>query len=489
MDNVNSIRPLIAVVVSVLGAFFILRTGKRPNLREFWTIAAGVAKFVIIASMAPWVLGGKKVVFHISSILPGIEIKFAVDHLGLLFGLTASLLWILTSFFSIGYMRNLKEHDQTRYFAFFAVALSATIGLAFSANLFTMFIFYEIITFSTYPLVSHHGTPEARAGGAKYLIYLVGASKMFLIAGLALTYNLAGTLEFSKGGIFSVIEGRAILVLVFFLFLFGFAKSAIMPLHSWLPSAMVAPTPVSALLHAVAVVKAGVFSVVRVILFIFGTGVMKDLGLDLYAIFFASFTIIIASFVALSRDNLKALLAYSTISQLSYIILGAALLTPSGMTGGIIHITNHAFAKITLFFCAGAIYVASKKTNISQMSGLGRKMPWTMGAFTVAAVSLIGVPPMSGFISKWYLAAGSMEAKSLLILGVLMVSTILNAAYFMPIVFKAFFERYPEETGVENTVKEAPGFILVPLMVTAAGTIILGFYPDLLIRLARGVLS
>lgn len=487
MDTVNSVRPLLAVLVSSAGAFLILSSGKMRNVREFWTVAAGVLKFLIIASMLPLVLDGKEVTFHISTILPGIEIKFAVDTLGLLFGLTASLLWILTSFYSIGYMRSLKEHSQTRYFTCFAVALSATIGLAFSANLFTMFIFYELITFSTYPLVSHHETKEGWAGGRKYLIYLLGASKLLLISALALTYNLAGTLDFSRGGIFGSVDARGLLVLVFFLFLFGFAKSALMPIHSWLPSAMVAPTPVSALLHAVAVVKAGVFSVVRVIFFIFGSEAMRGLGVDLYAILFAAFTIIMASLIALSRDNLKARLAYSTISQLSYIILGAALLTPSGMTGGIIHITNHAFAKITLFFCAGAIYVASRKTNISQLGGIGRKMPWTMAAFTIGAISLIGVPPLSGFISKWYLASGAIEAGSLAILAVLMTSTLLNASYFMPIVYKAYFEKYPgDAVGSQTAVREAPLFILIPLLLTAAGTIILGFYPDLLIILARG---
>ncbi len=486
MEPIVSIRPLLAVLVSALGAVLIILSERRRNLREFWTLAAGVAKFSLILSMLPAVLAGHRVVCNISSILPGISISLAVDSLGMLFALTASLLWILTSLYSIGYLRGLKErHGETRYFSCFAVALSATIGLAFAANLFTLFIFYELITFSTYPLVSHYETPEARAGGAKYLVYLVGSSKLFLLAAIALTYVLSGTLEFTRGGVFGGVERSGLLAVVFLLFLFGFAKSAVMPLHSWLPSAMVAPTPVSALLHAVAVVKAGVFSIVRVIFFIFGTGMMRQSGADVWALLFASVTIIAASVIALGRDNLKARLAYSTISQLSYVILGAALLTPGGMTGGVLHITNHALAKITLFFCAGSIYVATRKTEISQLSGIGRRMPWTMGAFTVGAVSLIGVPPLSGFLSKWYLATGAAEGRHPVVLAVLMASTLLNAAYFMPIVFKAFFEPSPEGTA---GIREAPLLILVPLMLTAAGTVILGFWPELPLALVHGAL-
>ena len=315
-----------------------------------------------------------------------------------------------------------------------------TIGVAFSANLFTMFLFYEGLTLITYPLVAHKDTPEAKGGARKYAIYLLGTAKAFLVAAIILTYNLAGTLEFSKSGIFPAMVQSShptLLYLIFVLFLFGFAKCAIMPFHSWLPAAMVAPTPVSALLHAVAVVKTGVFTILRIVLFIFGTDLMREIGVDIFAITFASLTIIIASLIAISRDNLKARLAFSTISQLSYIILGAALLTPSALIGGIIHITNHAFSKITLFFCAGSIYVSSHKTKISQLNGIGKKMPWTMAAFTIATLSMIGIPPVSGFITKWYLVIGSMERHSVAVLAVLVASSFLNALYFIPIIYKA----------------------------------------------------
>jgi multicomponent Na+:H+ antiporter subunit D len=495
MDTIIDIRPLLAVLVSAVGALFIIAAGKKPNLREFWSVAAGVIKLAIVVSMVPVILDGKTIEYTLFNLLPGISIKFKVDTFGILFALGASFLWILTSFYSIGYMRSLNEHAQTRYFTCFAVALSATMGVAFSANLFTMFLFYEGLTIITYPLVGHKDTPEAKAGARKYAIYLLGAAKIFLFAAIILTYNYAGTLEFSKDGIFPLsvqMLNPNLLYIIFILFLFGFAKNAVMPFHGWLPAAMVAPTPVSALLHAVAVVKTGVFTILRVIFFVFGMGAMKDLGVDVFTIVFACITIITASAIALSRDNLKARLAFSTVSQLSYIVLGAALLTPSGMVGGIIHITTHAFSKITLFFCAGSIYVSAHKTEISQLSGIGKKMPWTMAAFAIATLSMIGVPPVSGFITKWYLVIGSLERQSISVLVVLLASSLLNAAYFGPIVFKAFFEKeQTEHHGGDphhhEEVKEVP-FIVIPLVLTAIGSVILGLYPDFIVRLAEGVI-
>ncbi len=497
METIVSIKPLLAVLVSSVGALFIIGTGKKPNLRESWSIIAGVLKLIIILSMIPAVVYDKKIIsYSLFNILPGIEIGFRVDAFGLLFAMGASILWIATSFYSIGYMRSTNEHSQTRYFTCFAVALSATIGVAFSANLFTMFLFYEVLTIITYPLVAHKGTPEAKAGGRKYAIYLLGAAKAFLVAAIILTYNLTGTLEFSKDGIFPAImqsENSQLLYIIFVLFLFGFAKSAVMPLHSWLPAAMVAPTPVSALLHAVAVVKTGVFTVLRVIFFVFGADLMLDIGVDVFIITFASVTIIAASIIALSMDNLKARLAFSTISQLSYIILGAAMLTPSAMVGGIIHITNHAFSKITLFFCAGSIYVSSHKTEVSQLNGIGKKMPWTMAAFALATLSMIGVPPASGFITKWYLVIGSLERNSLVVLTVLLVSSFLNAAYFVPILYKAFFKK--ENSNSEEKIslqdknlKENP-FLVVPLSLTAIVSVILGLYPDFIVYIAEMVVK
>ncbi len=485
--------PLLAVLVPAVGALLIACTGeRRANLREFWSVAAGAVMFALVAGMIPEVQAGGRPECVLFRILPGIELAFRADAFGLLFASGASLLWILTSFYSIGYMRSLREHAQTRYFACFALALSATLGVAFSANLFTLFLFYEALTLVTYPLVGHKETTEAKAGARKYVIYLLGAAKVFLVAAIILTYNVAGTLEFRSGGILPVEQITAqpmLLFIIFALFLFGFAKNALMPLHSWLPAAMVAPTPVSALLHAVAVVKTGVFSTLRVFLFVFGTEAMREIGADQLALGAASVTILVGSLLALGQDNLKARLAFSTVSQLSYIILGAALLTQSGnatagVLGGIAHITNHAVSKITLFLCAGSIYVSTHKTEVSQMSGLAKSMPWTMAAFALASLSVVGIPPTSGFVSKWYLALGSLELHSLTLLGVLLVSSFLNAAYLGPVVYKAYFEEPPQ---TREPVREVP-WMVAPLAISAAASLLLGLYPNPVLELAGKVL-
>ncbi len=396
-------------------------------------------------------------------------------------------MWVLTSFYSIGYMRSLEEHAQTRYYCCFALALTATIGAAFAANLFTLFLFYEALTLVTYPLVGHKETAEARAGARKYIIYLLGAAKLLLLPAIILIYSVAGTLEFESGGILpdAAIAGQSTLLLVIFgLFLFGFAKNAVMPLHSWLPSAMVAPTPVSALLHAVAVVKTGVFSTLRVFLFIFGPKAMGQIGADDLALGVAAVTILVASCLALGQDNLKARLAFSTVSQLSYIILGAALLNANGVMGGVAHITNHAVSKITLFLCAGSIYVSTRKTEISQLSGLAKRMPWTMAAFALASLSIVGIPPTSGFVSKWFLALGSLDADKLVILVVLLVSSLLNAAYLGPIIYKAYFEK---ESPTREESRENP-WMVAPLAISAAASLLLGLYPGPVLELAGRVM-
>ena len=480
--------PLLAVLVPALGALLIVCTGeRRANLREFWSVAAGVVMFALIASMIPEVLAGRTPGRVLFQILPGIELAFRADAFGLLFASGASLLWILTSFYSIGYMRSLKEHAQTRYFSCFALALSATIGVAFSANLFTLFLFYEALTLVTYPLVGHKETAEAKAGARKYVIYLLGAAKVFLVAAIVLTYNVAGSLEFRSGGIFpaaQLVERPTLLFAIFALFLFGFAKNALMPLHSWLPAAMVAPTPVSALLHAVAVVKTGVFSTLRVFFFIFGPQAMRELGADQLALVAASITILVASVLALGQDNLKARLAFSTVSQLSYIILGAALLNSSGVLGGVAHITNHAVSKITLFLCAGSIYASTHKTEISQMSGMAKRMPWTMAAFALASLSIVGIPLTSGFVSKWYLALGTVDGHSLIFLGVILVSSLLSASYLGPIVYKAYFEK---EASTHDEVREVP-WIVAPLAISAAASLLLGLYPGPVLELAGRIM-
>jgi len=481
--------PLLAVIAPALGAVCIALTGeRRANLREFWSVAAGVLLCGLVACMVPHVLDDKEPGLVLARILPGLELAFRVDAFGLLFAGGASVLWVVTSFYSIGYMRSLDEHAQTRYFSCFALALSTTMGVAFSANLFTLFVFYEALSLVTYPLVSHKETDEAKAGARKYIVYLLGAAKVGLLSALVLIYTKTGNLDFESGGIFAaelISEHPTLLFVIFGLCLFGFAKNAIMPMHSWLPAAMVAPTPVSALLHAVAVVKTGVFSTLRVFLFIFGAGTMQTIGADNLALGFAAVTIIVASLLALGQDNIKARLAFSTVSQLSYIILGAALLNHDGVTGGVAHITNHAVSKITLFLCAGSIYVSAHKTQVSELPGLAKRMPWTMAAFALASLSVIGIPPTSGFISKWYLALGTIDAGHYVLLVVLLASSLLNAAYLWPIVFKAYFAK--EESPPAEEIRENP-WMVVPLVVTALGSLLLGIFPGPVLELAGSLM-
>lgn len=493
MQIVQSAVPLYAIAVSAVAVVLIRISGKNANLRELWTIIASVLKFSIVASMLPTIRAGKVIEYSLLTVLPGLDIKFRVDALGILFAFTASLLWIITSFYSIGYVRSLKEHSQTRYFMCFAATLSATMGVAFSANMFTAFLFYEIITLCTFPLVAHKETPEAIRGARRYLTYLLGTSIAFQLFAIFLTYNTAGTLDFSNQGILAGKGPDLLLTVIFILFMAGITKAAMMPFHSWLPAAMVAPTPVSALLHAVAVVKTGVFVVLRVVLNIFGIDLLSQLGLGTALTYFASFTIIVASVIALKQDNLKLRLAYSTVSQLSYVVLGAALLRPSGITGGIIHIMLHAFGKITLFFTAGAIYVATHKTRVSELNGIGRQMPFTMAAFTLGTLSMIGFPPLGGFLSKWYIAIGAVEAAQIPIIVVIGVSTILNACYFLPIVYAAFFKEpefnnpeihNPDYESESERMHEAPILMVVPLVLTAIGSLVLFFAPSVFLDLA-----
>jgi len=434
MTDIASLRPLLAVLVSTVAIPAILALRGRPDIREGVTIAAALAKFAVVASMVPGVLSGTRYVFTAGQFATGIELTLRVDPLGLLFGLLASLLWIVTSFYSIGYMRGLDEHAQTRYFASFAASLASAIGVAFSANLLTLFVCYELLTVSTYPLVTHDETDEARAAGRKYLAYTFTGG-VAVLGGTALVFFLTGTTAFTPGGIQGLATADPVLARAAFALLAGGfgVKAALMPVHSWLPDAMVAPTPVSGLLHAVAVVKSGVFGIARLVLDVFGPGTVADLGVGLPLAAVAAFTLLVASLIALRQDNLKRRLAYSTISQLSYIVLGLALLEGTALIGGLLHIPAHAFMKLTLFFCAGAIHVETHTDDISDMAGIGRRMPLTMAAFAVASAGMAGIPLVAGFVSKWYLVIGAFETGGTVFAAALLVSGVLNIAYFWPI--------------------------------------------------------
>ncbi|PKN13314.1 MAG: cation:proton antiporter [Deltaproteobacteria bacterium HGW-Deltaproteobacteria-4] len=489
MNIITSLLPVAAVGISLIGAIFIILANRRPNLRESVTLLIAVGKFLLVLTMLPTVLAGDGFVFTLAELIPGVPFQLRVDAMGMFFALVASFLWICTSIYSIGYMRALQEHDQTRYYASFAVAISATIGVAFSANLLTLYLFYEMLSLSTYPLVTHERNAEAKVSGRKYLTYILGTSIGFALPAMLIVYAIAGTLDFTSGGILSgtgVAPGTVALLLV--LFVAGFAKAGIMPFHGWLPAAMVAPTPVSSFLHGVAVVKVGVFSILRVIFDILGPDLLRSLDLGIALTYFVSVTILAASLIALTQDNLKRRLAYSTIGQLSYMILGAGMLSAAGMTGGLLHIAMHAFGKITLFFCAGAIYVASHKKYISEMDGLGRKMPITYFAFFLGSLSIIGMPPLGGFLSKWQLVIGAVQADQLVLVAVLLISSLLNAAYFFPFVYRGFFA--PAKSGDEGEgIQEAPLWCLVPLTITALGSLLLFFYPGTFLRLIQLALS
>ena len=481
---------LFALLIPLFGTLGVMFKGNNENVREGISSISSLLLLVVVCSMIPAVWHGETLTLRLFTIIdPGVTVTLRADSMSMIFALVASSLWTIAVFYSMGYMRGLNEHAQTRFNACFALAIFGAIGVAFSDNLFTMYLFYEIVSVCTYPLVAHHQDEEGYHGARKYLIYLTATAKAFLLPAMILIYVLTGTLDFATNitdGIFPA-EANKILVIMLYIFcLFGFAKNGVMPFHHWLPGAMVAPTPVSALLHAVAVVKVGVFCTTRVMLYVFGTDTMHVLNLGIPTAYFVGFTVIVASIIALSKDNLKARLAYSTVSQLSYIIMGVALLTAPGIQGGLIHIVNHGFSKITLFFCAGAIYVATHKKNISEMDGLGKTMPFTFGAFAIASLSMIGAPPVAGFVTKWNLLVGSVQAHQLGILLLLIGSTMLNAAYFAPITYRAFFGKRPAGEAVIG-IREAPLSMLIPIIIACAVSVFIGIYPDFMLHFVKAV--
>ena len=494
----------LAVGLPLVGAVLVVALHRWPNLREAASLTTSGALLTVVLTLLPVVQAGGRPEASVVEVMAGLWMVFKVEPLGMLFALIAAGLWIVTTVYSIGYMRGHHEEEQTRFYVCFAVAISAAMGVAFAGNLLSLFIFYEVLTLSTYPLVTHHRTEAAKRGGRIYLGILLSTSVVFLLFAIIWTWYLAGTLDFRPGGILAGTAEKGTLAVLLALFAFGTGKAALMPFHRWLPAAMVAPTPVSALLHAVAVVKVGVFTVMKIIVYVFGLELLTATGLSIWLMYVAAFTILAASLIALTKDNLKARLAYSTVSQLSYIVLGAALATSSGVLGGSMHIAMHAFGKITLFFCAGAIYVAAHKTEISDMDGIGRTMPITMTAFFIGSLSVIGLPPFGGAWSKWLLALGALEAEKAIFVAVLMISSLLNVAYLMSIVARAFFLAAPESApsdpvidgALEKTVpgandesstKEAPIFCLVALCTAATGCLVLFFFADRIYELLKPI--
>jgi multicomponent Na+:H+ antiporter subunit D len=476
---------LLSISIPIIGAVLIAAAHARPNLRETISVISSLALFGIVLTLLPEVLAGNRPSLTLVNITPALPILFELEPLGMLFACIAALLWPINTLYSIGYMRGNQESHQTRFYICFAIALSSTMGVALAGNLLTLFIFYEILTLSTYPLVTHKGDEAALNAGRTYLGILMTTSIGFLLVAIIWTWSLTGSLEFRPGGILAGKVAGPELILLLFLYMYGIGKAALMPIHRWLPAAMVAPTPVSALLHAVAVVKAGVFSVVKISIYIFGLDMLQQSSAAEWVLWIAGFTIIVASVIALRQDNLKLRLAYSTIGQLSYVILAIFILAPLSTVAAAFHIAAHALGKITLFFAAGSIYTASHKSRISQLNGIGYRMPWTMAAFTIGAISMIGIPPAAGFISKWYMLLGAFQQQHVVAVLVIIISTLLNAAYFIPIVYAAWF-RQADDISEHG---EAPLPIIVALSSTAVLTLLLFLFPDIPLQLATALLG
>ncbi|MFN3750297.1 MAG: complex I subunit 5 family protein [Thiobacillus sp.] len=471
----------VAVVLSSLvpGLFIFFLAESRIRLRTTLNLAGAFAKLALIGVMLWGVLNDHEYVFT-HTVLPGLDLVLKADALAMLFVTLSAALWLFTTVYAIGYLEGAP--NRSRFFGFFSLCVTATVGVAMAGNLFTFFVFYELLTLATYPLVVHRGTEKALRAGHIYLAYTLGGGALLLI-GTVWLYGLAGQVDFAPGGSLSALspEVAGQLQIIFLLLIAGVGvKAALVPLHGWLPLAMVAPAPVSALLHAVAVVKAGAFGIVRIVYEVYGIEFASFLDLLTPLAIAAAITIVWGSLRALFQDDLKKRLAYSTVSQVSYIALGVALFGPVGTIGGIVHLVHQGIMKITLFFCAGNYAETLGIHKVSEMDGVGRRMPWTTLAFTIGAFGMIGVPPLAGFISKWYLGLGALEAGMPWVLAVLAVSSLLNAAYFLPILHRAWFREPPatwpnEHIPLRRGWETAP-LLLLPPLVTAAATLLAGLF-------------
>jgi multicomponent Na+:H+ antiporter subunit D len=480
--EVERLVPVALLLTSLVPAavIFCLRE-EQVRARTVLNLSGAVLKVGILALLVPPVLAGRRFEWR-HELLPGVDLALRVEPLSLLFVGLSAVLWLLTTVYAIGYLEG--SPHRSRFFGFFSLCVTATVGVALAGNLITFLFFYELLTLATYPLVAHRGTAAAMAGARTYLTYTL-AGAVALLLGVAVLHLAAGPTEFTAGGSAAVADlaarDPATARLVFALLVVGLGvKAALVPLHAWLPQAMVAPAPVSALLHAVAVVKAGAYGLVRLVQDVFGVAVADELGVLLPLGIAAGVTIVYGSVMALRQDDLKKRLAYSTVSQVSYITLGIALVGVTATTGGLVHLVNQGLMKITLFFCAGNLAETLKISRVSQMRGVGRRMPLTMTAFTVAALGMIGLPPVAGFVSKWYLGIGAIEAGRPEVLAVLAASSALNAAYFLPVLYAAWFSDPDPDAGwVEQPRRqrrgaEAPLPLLAPALTTATLALLAG---------------
>ncbi len=474
----------LALIIPVLGGVGVVALGRFPNLREAATLVSAVALAIVVAYLVE--VSGQRPELTLVEFAPGLTLSFKLEPLGAVFAMVASGLWIVNSLYSIAYMRGNKERNQTRFYFCFTLSIAAAMGIALSGNLLTLFFFYELLTLSTYPLVAHKGDAKAKKGAAIYLGILLATSIGLLLPAIFVTYALAGTTDFTAGGILSSVAGPVAGSILLVMFAFGIGKAALMPIHPWLPNAMVAPTPVSALLHAVAVVKAGVFTMLKVVIYIFGADYMHTLPAADVLAWVAGGSIVVASVIAMTKDNLKARLAYSTVSQLSYITLAAMLASPAALLGGALQIVMHAYAKITLFMTAGGIYTGTKKGEISQLDGLGWYMPVTFFAFAIGALSIIGVPPFGGVWPKIFLMDGAVQAGQPWLIAFLVGSTLLNIGYLLPIAIRGFLKPRPEASPMKG---KPPALAWLAPLFTASMTVVLFFFVGPLIDFLQPVFS
>ena len=476
--SLNQWLPLLVLASSLLPGLLIFALPERKHrTRSALNLAGALVKIALVL----WMLWGvyTQQVYEVRlAFVPGLDLVFRVGPLALFFVILSSGLWLVTTVYAIGYLEGAP--NRSRFFGFFSLCVTSTVGLAMAGNLFTFLLFYEMLTLATYPLVVHRGTDAARRAGRTYLGYTVFGGSL-LLAGTVWLYSLTGTLEFVPQGFVSGLDAshHPALIAIFVLLIAGLGvKAALVPLHGWLPKAMVAPAPVSALLHAVAVVKAGAFGIVRVVYEVYGVEFSSELGVAYPLAILAAVTIIYGSLRALFQDDLKRRLAFSTVSQVSYIALGVAIVGPIATIGGLVHLVHQGVMKITLFFCAGNLAETLGIHKVSEMNGVGRRMPWTMAAFTVGAFGMIGLPPFAGFISKWYLSLGALEAGQDWVIMLLVVSSLLNAAYFLPILHAAWFREadgpWPDEHDFGR--KETAWALLLPPLVTAAFAIAIGLF-------------
>jgi multicomponent Na+:H+ antiporter subunit D len=475
--DLGAALPLLLLATSLVPSIVIfLLPEDRVDVRRAVNLGGAVLKVGLVGVLVAGVFAGQEYEWR-AALLPGIDLVLRVDAIPLLFVFLSALLWLTTTVYAIGYLEQYPQ--RSRFFGFFSLCVTATVGIALAGNLVTFLLFYELLTITTYPLIVHRGHDEARAGGRAYLLYTVGGGAVLLV-GIAWLHSLGGPVEFGDTAAMAALaaEHRGAVTAIFAVLMVGLGvKTALVPLHGWLPQAMVAAAPVSALLHAVAVVTAGAYGIVRVVYDLYGVNLASDLGVLLPLAGVAAATIVYGSLRALVQDDLKRRLAYSTVSQMSYIVLGVSVVGVVSTTGGLVHLVHQGIMKVTLFYCAGNLYRALGVRRVSEMRGVGRRLPLTMAAFTIAAVGMVGIPPTAGFVTKWYLGTGATAAGQSWVLAVLVVSSLLNAAYFLPPVASAWF-RPPDGAWAQEPVHtgrfEIDGWLLLPPLATGASVLVLG---------------